>query len=83
MKSMSLVFLAAFAAAMYVAGARSSSTGQTALVASSVSTESWRRACSYFGGQGIVVIEIDAAETCPAALPAVAERATRQASLAR
>ncbi|MBX9758043.1 MAG: hypothetical protein K2Y29_04640 [Beijerinckiaceae bacterium] len=82
MKSMSLLFLAAAGLAFYLAGAGLEASGRNVLVSSSVSPETWRRACAYMGPRGMWKVEVDAQEACQASPESASDSLVRQARLA-
>jgi hypothetical protein len=83
MKSMSVLFLAAAGLALYLAGIGVEASGRTVLVSSSVSPETWRRACSFAGPDGLRTVEVEAHETCDSAGSRAPAGPVRQATLAR
>lgn len=81
MKSMSFLFLAIAGLATYLAGAGLEASGRNVLVSSTVSPETWRRACSYMGPQGMWKIEVDAQAACERSPASAPDGMVRQARL--
>lgn len=83
MKSMSVLFLAAAGLALYLAGVGVEASGRSVLVSSSVSPETWRRACSFAGPDGMRTLVVEAHETCESSVGRELAAPVRQAVLAR
>ena len=82
MKSMSLLFLLAACLALWAGAAGLESSGKSLLVSQSLSAQTWTRTCAYVAPGGVRTLAVDAADACPAVLPADAPADVQQAWLA-